>query len=122
LKKLIGIIAIIIVVGASTYFLTGMGKHVLENPAQVYDHNPSEFLKVDGSITQALDTVNKMLDKGQINLEQAKQLTDKLIKEAEKADKILDDAGITEEKRKKTLEELQKISDQVIEQLKKVED
>lgn len=119
MKKFIGIIAILIVLGASTYFLSGMGKHILENPAEVYDHDPSEFLKIDGTVTQALDTVNKMLDKGELNIEQAKALTDKLIKEAEKADELLNKAGVTEEMKKKTIEDLQKISNQVMEQLKK---
>lgn len=84
-----------------------------------YDHAPSSLLEVDGTFTQTLDTVNKMLDKGQISVKQAKEVSDRIMAEVEKADKKLEDAGLTQEKREEIKKELEEVTKKIMEEMKK---
>jgi len=119
MKKIMILLIVVIVVGGC-YFGWKNIVQMTSKPVEEYDPNVAGFLENDGSTTQLLDKINKLLDEGKISVERAKELTEDVYKKSQEVDKTLDSVGLTQEKRDEILKGLEESNQKILDSIKNI--
>ena len=122
MKNFIGKMAILFVLAVSTFAIVKAGDIMFQRDVNPTDHEPSVFLEIDGTFESAIKEVDRMMQKGQITLEQANQFKKELENGAKQVDQVLKDAGLTDEVREDIAHKAGQTAEDILKKLKEIKE